>query len=129
MIQHRMVGRKTQPPHHMRRLCLGLYALKLDAVSSITDFDAIEHPEKIEMPPRSAEFSVCDTFQPNGFFLGGDARNFAILHVLQFGCANGARLTICARILNCCTAQNAADVIGAERRLGSRRHFLSLYLS
>src|SRR5436190_13488655 len=122
MIEHGMRRWKTQPSHDMRGLRLGLHALELDTVTRVAYFDAVEHSEEIEVPPGTPEFSVCDTFEPDRLFRGGDLRDFAVFNLLELSCVYCAALAFGAGFLDRPRAQNAADVIGAERRLGSKRH-------
>jgi hypothetical protein len=127
MNEHRMVSGKSQPTHDMRRLRLGVHALELNSMSRVAYFDAVEHSEEIEVPPGTAEFSVCDTFEPDRFFLGDDLRDFAIFDVFESGRVYRARFAFGAGFLDRCRAQDAADMIGAERRLGSKSHISSPY--
>src|ERR1051326_4367800 len=116
MIEHRMIAGEAEPSDDMRRLCLGLHALKLNAVASVAYFDALEHSEEIEMPPGAAVFSVCDTFEPDRLFLGDQLRDFAVLDLLQLGRVYRSGFPLGAGFLNRGRAQDTDDVIGAERR-------------
>src|SRR6185437_379646 len=51
-----------------------------------------------------------------------DLDDLAIFNFLELGRADRALLVLGARLLDRRGAQNAADMIGAERRLGSLRH-------
>ncbi len=84
--------------------------------------DAVEAPEEIEMPPGAAEFAVGDRLQADVLLLFDDAFDLAILDRFQrigIDFAFGAPL---ARFFQRGRSQQAADMIGAERRLGALRH-------
>src|ERR1700692_2722164 len=81
--------------------------------------DAVEAPEKIEMPPGAAEFAVGDRLQAGRLLLPDDVLDLAVFHRFQLirrELALGAAL---ARLFQCRGPQQAADMIGAERRFGS----------
>ena len=50
-------------------------------------FDAVETPEKIEMPPGAAEFAVGDRSQADVFLLLDDAFDLAVFDLLQLRAA------------------------------------------
>ena len=78
MLQHRMTG-KAELALDADAARLGLHALELDAVIELVDFDAVEHPVKIEMPPGAAKFAVGRNFQPDVFLLLDDLLDFTVL--------------------------------------------------
>ena len=95
---------------------------KGDAAVHDVLLDAVEAPEEIEMPPGAAEFAVGDRLQADVFLLLDDAFDLAILDRFQrsgIDLAFGAPL---ARLFQRGRTQQAADMIGAERRLGALRH-------
>src|SRR5262249_9340828 len=55
------------------------------------------------------------------FFPGDQLRYFAVLDLSKLGCAHRARFTLRTRVLHGRRPQNAADMIGSERRLASQR--------
>ena len=95
-----------------------LHALERDALIHHVMFGAVEPPEKIEMPPRAAELAVGDRLQPDVFLLLDDARDLAVLDRLELRGRISPR-SACARLFERGGAQQAADVIGAEGRLGA----------
>src|SRR5438128_10945129 len=52
-----MVG-KADLAHDAQPLRLGLHAVELDALLGLVNLDAVEHPEKVEVPPGAAELAV-----------------------------------------------------------------------
>jgi hypothetical protein len=71
MIQHRMAG-KAELAGDARTLIAGSHRRKGDAAIHHVAFDAVETPEKIEMPPGAAEFAIGDGVQPGRFLLLDD---------------------------------------------------------
>src|SRR5260221_12471669 len=55
--QHRMVG-KADLAHDAQPLRLGLYAPELDALLGLVNLDAVQHPEKVEVPPGAPEIPL-----------------------------------------------------------------------
>ena len=117
MLQHRVIG-ETDLAGDADRLCLGLHALELDAVVELVELDAVEHAEEIEMPPRAAEFAVGRELQPDLFLLLDDLLDLAVLDLFELGGGDLALLALGARLLDRRGAQQAADHVGAEWRLG-----------
>ena len=98
---------------------LGLHALKLDAVVELVDLDAVEHAEEIEVPPGAAEFAVGRALQADLLLLLDDLLDLLVLDLLQLSGVDLVLLALLARFLDRRRAQEAADVIGAKRRLVS----------
>ena len=113
-----MIG-KSDLADHTDAFRLGLHALELDAVVGLVDFDPVEHPEKIEVPPGTAEFAVGGKFEPDLLLLLDDVFDRAILDRLELGGADRIGFALGARLFQCGGTQKAADMIGAKRRLGS----------
>ena len=80
---------------------------------------AVEAPEKIEVPPGAAELAVGDGLQADLLLLLDDPLDLAILHRLEVGGADLALGALFPRLLQRCGTQEAADVVGTERGLGS----------
>ena len=96
---------------------------KRDAAVHLVALDAVEPPEKVEMPPGAAELAVGDGLQAGLLLLGDDRADLAVFDLLERiggDLAIGAAL---ARLLQRRGAQQAADMIGAERRLGALHSF------
>ena len=86
-------------------------------------FDAVEAPEEIEMPPRAAEFAVADRLQADRFLLVDDVLDLAVLDGLERVGGDFALGEALARCLQRGRPQQAADMVGTERRFGSLRRF------
>src|SRR5579864_5534525 len=71
------------------------------------------------MPPGAAEFAVGDRLQADLFLLLDDALDLAVFDRSQFDCGDVALDALLARPLQRRRAQQAADMVGAERRLGA----------
>ena len=77
---------------------------------------AVETPEEIEMPPRTAELAVGDRLQADVLLFLDDTLDFSVLDLLQ---RLGAELTLGMlgpRLMQRLGAQQAADMVGPERR-------------
>ena len=85
----------------------------------LVDFHAVEHAEKIEMPPRAAELAVGRDFEPDLLLLFDDLLDLAVFDLLELSRAELALFPFRARFFQRCGAQQAADDVGAKRRLGS----------
>ena len=120
VLQHRMTWQKPSLPVMRGVSVPGLHALKLDAVIELVDLDAVEHAVEIEMPPRAAEFAVGRDLEPDFLLLLDDLLDLAVLDLLELRRGDLALFALGARFLQRRGAQNAADHVGAERRLGSR---------
>src|SRR6185503_4394263 len=81
--------------------------------------DAIEAPEEIKMPPGTTELAVGGGLEPNLFLLANDALDLAIFHGLEIGRGNFTLGAFRARLFQGCRAEQAAHMVGAERRPGA----------
>ena len=122
MLQHRMAGKRAElagdPQHHW----LGIWALELDLALAQIGFDAVEGTEKIVIPEGAAEFAVGDGLQPDLFLLPDDLLDLAVFHRFQRAGRDLPALAFRARLLQRRGAQQAANMIGAERRCGALSH-------
>ncbi len=91
---------------------------KATPVSHHVLLDAVEPPEEIEMPPGTAEFAVGDRLQADLFLFLDDLLDLAVLDRLEGGGVDLAFGALLARFFQRRRAQQAADMIGAERRFG-----------
>ena len=121
VLQHRVIG-EADLAGDLDAQRLGLHALKLDAVVELVEFDAVEHAEEIEMPPRAAELAVGGELEADLFLLLDDLLDLAVFNLFELSRRNRALLALRARLLDRRGAQNAADMVGAKWRLGSLRH-------
>src|SRR5215470_20209533 len=118
MLDHRM-ARKSELAGDAHALVAGGDAGKCDAGIHDVAFDAVEAPEKIEMPPGPAELAVGDGLQPHLLLLLDQAFDLAVLDRLEFRRADLALRALLARRLQRRRPQEAAHVIGAEWGFGS----------
>src|SRR5215469_1375169 len=113
--QHRMVG-KADLAHDAQPLRLGLHAAELDALLGLVNLDGVE---KVEVPPGAAELAVARQLKAELFLLLDNLLDLAVLDRLELGGADGALFALGARFLERRRAQEAADMVGTERRFGS----------
>src|SRR5262245_22251148 len=118
MLQHRVIG-KAELADDARALRACLHALECDALLHHVALGAVETPEEVEVPPGAAELAVGDGLESHLLLLLDDALDLAILHRLERGRIDLALGVLFARLLQRCRTQQAADMVGAERRLGS----------
>src|SRR5262249_19789240 len=118
MVNHRMTG-KSDLSHDAHCLGPGLDAVELNAVLGHEAFDAIEGFQKIEMPPRAAIFPVGRELEPDLLLSADDLLDFTVLDLAQRSGRNLAALAFPTRLFERRGTQQAADVIGAVRRLHS----------
>src|SRR5690606_6084389 len=72
--------------------------------------------EEVELPPGARIFAVRCELQADLFLLADDFPDFRMFDVLQLRGRNLSLLALRARLLEWRGAQDAADMIGAERR-------------
>jgi hypothetical protein len=116
MLDHGMAG-VAELAFHARALGPRLRRGEGDALAHVVALDAVESPEEVEVPPRAAELAVGDGVKSDFFLLFDDALDFAILDRLQRLAGYGAAGALRARFMNGRRPEQAADVVGAERRL------------
>src|SRR5262249_8811192 len=98
---------------------LGLDPGELDALAGRIALHAVEPLVEIEMPPRAAELAVGGELEADLRLLRDDLLDLAILDLLELFGRDLALLMPGAGLLERRRAQQAADVVGAERRLGT----------
>ena len=118
MLDHRMAG-KSELAGHPHALIARRDGGKCDPGIHVVALGAVEAPEKIEVPPGAAELAVGDGLQADVFLLLDDPLDLAILDRLEIGGADLALGAPLPRLLQGGGTQQAADVVGAERGLGS----------
>ena len=123
MIQHRMMVREVQPADHADGVVAGLHAGELDALVGMKQFAAGEIFEKIKMPPGAAEFAVGGEFQADLRLLVHHLLDLAVLDLAQVVGGDFTLLQSGAGFLDARRAQQAADLVGAERGFGSLHGF------
>ena len=115
VVEHRVAG-EADLAGDAQPLGLGLdSSLEGDAVIGAERFHSVEPFEKIEMPHGAAEFPICRAAQSGLRLSGDDALDRGILSGAQLGGGDFAARTPGSRILQGGRAEQAADVIGAER--------------
>ena len=118
VLEHGVVG-ESDLAHDAQALRLGLHAAELDALVALVQLDAVQHPEEVEVPPGAAKLAVGGERKPELLLLLDDLLDLAVLDRLELGRRDRALFALGARLLERRGAQEAADMIGAERRLGS----------
>ena len=116
MVDHRVM-RESDLASDAHALGAGLHPLELDAVIGRVTLDPVETLEEIEVPPRSAVFAVGDGLEPDFLLPPDDVLDLAVFGRFERLAADLALVALSARLLEGRGAQNAADVIGAKRRL------------
>src|SRR5260221_6198328 len=122
--QHRMVG-KADLAEDAQPLRLGLHAAELDALLGLVNLDAVEHPEKVEVPPGAAELAVGRKLKAEFLLPLDDLLDLAVLDRLELGGGDGTLFALGPRFLERRRAQEAADMVGTKRRLCSLPPFCS----
>src|SRR3954447_6600513 len=100
-------------------LRLGLHARELDALIELFHRDAVEPAEEIEVPPGAAELAVSGELQAAFLLARDDLPDLRVFGRCELLGRDLARLTLRARVLDRGGAQERADVIRAEGRLGA----------
>src|SRR5262249_16944021 len=115
MLQHRVVG-EAELAGDARALRARLHALECDALLHHVAFGAVESPQEVEVPPGATKLAVGDGLEPDLLLLLDDALDLAIRARLERGRIDLALGMLLARLLQRCRTQQAADMVGAERR-------------
>ena len=126
MLDHRMAG-KADLAGDLHALIARRHRGEGDAGIHHVALDAVEAPEKVEMPPRAAEFAVGDRLQAGRFLFADDGFDLAIFDGLERRGVDLALGMLLARLFQRGRAQQRADMIGAERRFGALAHFCSAF--
>jgi hypothetical protein len=117
MIEMRVIG-EIDWANDAHALGLGLDAGELDACAGGVHLDTRQALVEIELPPGSAELAIGRELQPDLLLLFDDRLDLAVLDRFQFSRADLALGVPGARLLQRRGPQQAADVVGAEWRLG-----------
>ena len=115
VLQHRVVG-KSELADDARALRAGLQALERDALLHHVALGAVETPEEVEVPPGAAELAVGNGLEPDLLLLLDRALDLAVLDRLERSRIDLAPGVFLAGLLQRSRTQQAADVVGAERR-------------
>jgi len=122
VLEHRVVGREVELAGNAISLRPRRHPAKLDAMRERDLLAAGEPPAEVEVPPRATIFTVGRELQPDLLLLPDDGLDLAILDRLEVGGRDLAFRSLGARALDRGRTQDRADVIGAERWLGSGTH-------
>ena len=119
VLEHRVVG-ESDLAHDAQALRLGLHAAELDALVALVQSRRRPACRRNRSATRSGEtrrrWRAC---KPELLLLPDDLLDLAVLDRLELGRRDHALFALGARLLERRGAQEAADMIGAERRLGS----------
>jgi hypothetical protein len=118
MLDHGMVA-EAELAGHAHALRPGLDAFELHALWQIHQLGAVESGEKIQMPPGAAEFAIGNGLQACLFLFLDNLLDLAIFDLLQIAGGDLGPLSPPARFPDCRGTQQAADMIGAKRRIGA----------
>src|SRR5215813_14662668 len=102
-----------------------LRAFELELAFSEIGFDPVEADQEIGLPRGAAIFPVGDRFEPGRLLLLDQCRDLAILDRLELSRRDRALLALRPSVLQRRRPQEAADVVGTERRLVSLTHGLT----
>ena len=100
------------------------HARERDTFAEVELLDAVEAPQKIEMPPRAAELSGRAGLQTDFGLFGDDAVDLAVFHRAQRRPVDLACRELRASLLERSRPEQAADMIGTKWRLGGHLHSL-----
>ena len=118
MREHRVAG-KAELAGHAHAFIAGGDGGKGDPGIHDVALDAVEPPQEVEMPPGAAEFAVGDRVQAGRLLFFDDALDLAVFHRLERRGVDLAFDATLARFFQGGGPQQAADMVGAERRFGS----------
>ena len=102
---------------HLQPIGLGLAALELDALVALIHLDAAKPGEEVEMPEGAAILAIGNRLQAIGLLLSDRFDDGGILGGAETGGIQRARSMRGAGLPQRHRAQQAADHVGAERRL------------
>src|SRR5262249_35426527 len=119
MVQHRVIGRKIHLADHADGVVTGLHARKLNAGVWMKQLAAGQIAKKIEVPPGAAELTVGRKLEADRGLLVHDLLDLHVLDLAQLFGGNIALFELGARFLDFRWPEQAADLVGAERRLCS----------
>ena len=92
-------------------------ALEVHASIGLDGGDPVEVLEEIEVPEGAAELAVGDRLQADLLLPLDESADLPVLHLLERAVRDFAAAMFLARVLEKLRAQEAADHVGAERRL------------
>src|SRR5271154_2718311 len=115
MLDHRVAGIAAEPALEAQQDRPRLRPLELELALPEIGLDAVEADQEIGLPGRPAVFAVGDRFEADVFLAADQLDDLLVLDGAQVGGADLTALMPAARRLERGGAQQAADMIGAER--------------
>src|SRR5262245_15805746 len=94
-------------------------AVKLKRALAVVGLDTIKRLQEIGLPGGTAIFTVGNRFEADRFLLLDQRLDLAVLDRLELGGGDLVLLAPGARLLERLRTKKAANMIGAERRLGT----------
>src|SRR5262249_25604453 len=96
-----------------------LLAFELELALAVIGLDSVERGEEIGLPGGAAVLAVGDRLEPGRLLLADQRDDLAVLDGAQRPGVDRAALALLPRLVQRRRAQQAADVVGAEGRLGA----------
>ncbi len=91
--------------------------------------DAVEAVDEVDVPPVAAELAVGDRLDADRLLQRDHVADAAVLHRFQLGLADLALSCLRPRLVQLLRAQQAADMVGTERRFHYAASFSASALS
>ncbi|MNH33645.1 hypothetical protein D3C79_941820 [compost metagenome] len=109
-----MLGVKTQFADHLDAARPGLHAVELDPLLRIITFHAVQPFQEVEVPPRTAKFTVRHHRQTEVFLFCHRQANLLVLNRPQPGGIDFALLELLASGFQCRRSQQATDNVSVK---------------
>ncbi len=122
VVEMRMAG-EADLVDHPHTLSLGLDTCKLDALAGRVELDPVEPFVEVELPPGAPKLAVGGELQSDRLLFLDDRFDLAVFDLFQLCRGYLALLALGPRLLERRGTQEAADMVGAERRRGSLHAF------
>ena len=117
-----MTGERAELADNAQHHRLRVDSLKPDLALAEISLNTVKPAEEIVIPERTPELAVGDGLKADVLLLFDDGRDFAIFDRLQRVGRDLAFLVFCPGLFQRRSAQQAADVVGPERRTATQRH-------
>ena len=106
-----------------------LRALELELALADIGLDPVERDQEVGLPRGAAVFAVGDRLQSGLLLLLDQRRDLAVLDRLELLGRDLAALALAARLLQRGGTQQAADMVGTKRRLGSHHGLFTQFFA